>query len=54
MIEVRQTVVFERWMRELRDVQAKARINAFIRRVSLGVIGDVKSVDDGVGEFRID
>ncbi len=54
MIEVRQTVMFERWLRDVRDIQAKARINARIRRISLGLIGDVKSVGDGVGEMRID
>ena len=54
MIEVRQTVVFGRWLRDLRDIQAKARINARIRRVSLGLIGDVKPVGDGVSELRID
>ena len=36
------------------DIQAKARINARIRRVFLGLIGDVKPVGDGVSEPRID
>ena len=54
MIEVRQTTVFGRWLRDLRDIQAKARINARIRRVSLGLIGEVKPVGDGVSELRID
>jgi putative addiction module killer protein len=54
MIEVRQTTVFGRWLRDLRDIQAKARINARIRRVSLGLNGDVKPVGDGVSELRID
>ena len=53
MIEVRQTTVFGRWLRDLRDIQAKARVNARIRRVSLGLIGDVKPVGDGVSELRI-
>ena len=54
MIEVRQTTVFGRWLRDLRDIQAKARVNARIRRVSLGLIGEVKPVGDGVSELRID
>ena len=54
MIEVRQTTVFGRWLRDLRDIRAKARINARIRRVSLGLIGEVKPVGDGVSELRID
>jgi putative addiction module killer protein len=54
VLEVRQTAIFERWLRELRDIQAKARINARLRRISLGVVGDVKSVGSGVSEIRID
>ncbi|MEO8927011.1 MAG: type II toxin-antitoxin system RelE/ParE family toxin [Caulobacteraceae bacterium] len=54
MIEIRQTVIFERWLRDLRDVRAKARIHARIRRASLGGMGDVRPVGEGVGEMRID
>jgi putative addiction module killer protein len=54
VLEVRQTAIFERWLGELRDIQAKARINARLRRISLGVVGDVKSVGSGVSEIRID
>lgn len=54
VIEVRQTAVFRNWMNDLRDVQAVARINARIRRLSLGNFGDVKPVGEGVGELRID
>ena len=54
MIEVRQTAQFSRWFSQLRDVQAKARIDVRIRRVSLGNLGDVKPVGEGVGELRVD
>lgn len=54
MIEVRQTVHFTTWFKDLRDVRAKARIDARIRRVALGNFGDVKSVGEGVSELRID
>jgi len=54
MIEVRQTEVFSRWFKGLRDRQARARINARIRRLSLGNPGDVKPVGEGVSELRID
>jgi putative addiction module killer protein len=37
----------------LRDSQAKARINARIRRLSLGNPGDVKPVGEGVSEMRV-
>lgn len=54
MIEVRQTDVYARWFRRLRDKQARARINARIRRVSLGNPGNVRPVGEGVSELRID
>jgi len=54
MIEIRQTDVYSRWFNELRDRQARARINARIRRLSLGNPGDVKPVGEGVSELRID
>jgi putative addiction module killer protein len=53
MIEVRQTEIFSRWLASLRDNRARARINARIRRLSLGNPGDVKPVG-GVSEMRID
>ena len=54
MIEVRQTDAYARWFAGLRDRQAKARINARIRRLSLGNPGDVRPVGEGVSELRID
>ena len=54
MIEVRQTEVYARWFRRLRDRQARARIDIRIRRLSLGNFGDVRPVGEGVSEVRID
>lgn len=54
MIELIKTNTFDRWLRQLRDVQARARIEARIRRLSLGNPGDVKPVGEGVSEMRID
>lgn len=55
MIEVRRTDEFARWLKRLRDSDAKARINLRIRRISLtGNLGDFKPVGGGVGELRID
>lgn len=54
VIEVRQTEVYAEWFASLRDRQARARINARIRRLSLGNPGDVRPVGEGVSELRID
>ena len=54
MIEVRQTDAYAEWFKRLRDRQARARINTRIRRLSLGNLGDVKPVGEGVSELRID
>ena len=54
MIEVRQTAVYADWFAQLRDRQARARIDVRIRRLSLGNAGDAKPVGDGVSELRID
>ncbi|MGU9979643.1 type II toxin-antitoxin system RelE/ParE family toxin [Phreatobacter sp. HK31-P] len=53
MVEVRQTEVFVAWVAALRDLQAKARIVARIRRMELGNPGDVKPIGGGVSEMRI-
>lgn len=53
-LEIRETGVYAKWFAGLRDLQAKARINARIRRLSLGNAGDVKPVGEGVSELRID
>jgi putative addiction module killer protein len=53
MVEIRQTDVYARWFAKLRDREAKARILARIRRLSLGNPGDVEPVGEGVSEMRI-
>jgi putative addiction module killer protein len=54
VIEVRQTATFVRWLKGLRDRQARARILVRIQRLSLGNPGDVRAVGEGVSELRID
>ena len=54
MIEIRQTEAYAKWFDRLRDRKARARIDARIRRLSLGNPGDVKPVGEGVSELRID
>ena len=53
MIEIRQTDEYESWFESLRDREARFRIIARIRRLSLGNLGDVKPVGEGVSELRI-
>lgn len=54
VIEIRQTEAYARWFDSLRDRRARARIDARIRRLSLGNPGDVRPVGEGVSELRID
>jgi putative addiction module killer protein len=53
-IELVKTDVFDRWLTKLRDVRARARIEARIHRLSLGNPGDVKAVGGGISELRVD
>jgi putative addiction module killer protein len=53
-VEVRQTLVFLEWSARLKDREAVIRINARIRRLTLGNPGDVRPVGHGVSEMRID
>jgi putative addiction module killer protein len=54
VIEVRQTDEFQKWLRNLRDDRAVARIAARIRRLEQGNPGDAKSVGSGLLEMRVD
>ena len=53
MLEIRQTELYTKWFKRLRDRQAQARINIRIRCLSMGNPGDVKPVGKGVSEMRI-
>jgi putative addiction module killer protein len=54
MLEVAKSATFERWLRSPKDREARLRISARIRRLSLGNPGDIKPVGSGVSEMRID
>lgn len=54
MAELRKTDVFGQWLDELRDLRARARVQARIQRLADGNPGDVKPVGEGVSELRID
>jgi putative addiction module killer protein len=53
-VTILKSATFDQWLRRLRDSRARARIQARIRRLSLGNPGDVRPVGDGVSELRID
>ena len=54
MIEIRKTELFAKWLDNLRDIQAKARLLVRIERLASGNAGDIKTVGEGVSEMRID
>ena len=45
---------FEKWLRDLKDIKARAKINVKIDRLSIGNLSSSKSVGDGVSELKID
>jgi putative addiction module killer protein len=54
VIDIRKTDIFAEWLDSLRDIHARARVQARIERLAAGNPGDVKSVGEGVSELRID
>jgi putative addiction module killer protein len=53
MIEIRKTALFAQWIDALRDLSARARVQARIERLAAGNPGDVEPVGEGVSELRI-
>ena len=54
MIELRKTALFVQWLDGLRDLKARARVQARVERLVAGNPGDVEPVGEGVSELRID
>lgn len=54
MLEIRKTETYAQWIDNLRDLQARARVQVRIERLAAGNPGDVKAVGEGVSELRID
>lgn len=55
MIILRQTETFSRWLFRLSDQVGRARILARLKRIrTTGNMGDVKPVEEGISEIRID
>ena len=53
MVEIRKTDVFSKWLENLKDSVAKARILVRIDRMHSGNFGDVSPLGAGVSELRI-
>ncbi len=53
MADVVESATFRRWIRGLGDRAAVARINARLRGVSLGHMGDTRAVGEGLFEMRL-
>ena len=53
MVEIRKTNLFARWLDDLRDLPARARVQARIERLAAGNPRDVEPVGEGVSELRI-
>ena len=47
-------VPFEKWLDDLDDKRAVARVLARLARVRLGNLGDCRSIGEGVNELRVD
>lgn len=55
MYFIEKTVEFDKWLRKLKDLRAKAKILFRIQKLeSDGHFGDCKPVGDGVRELKID
>ena len=52
-MRIEVTGEFDKWLKGLRDLQAKERILERIRRLRDGNAGDVKPVGKGVSEMRV-
>jgi putative addiction module killer protein len=52
-MKLKQTDVFRKWEKRLKDQKAKALIAARLFRLVNGLAGDVSSVGDRVSELRI-
>jgi len=53
MYYLQRTREFDRWLRRLRDMRAKARILARLRSAELGNLGEVEPVGGGISELKV-
>ncbi|GHU48313.1 addiction module antitoxin RelB [Spirochaetia bacterium] len=53
-MKIRKTKVYKKWVKKLRDNNARYRIFARLERLSQGHLGDCKPIGEGLTEMRID
>ena len=53
MVEIRKTEVFAKWLDELPDIRARARVQVRIERLAAGNPDGARLVREGVSELRI-
>lgn len=53
MLSIKPLPEFTRWMESLPDATIRGVLAARIRRLSLGLMGDVAPVGEGISELRI-
>jgi putative addiction module killer protein len=54
MLDVRTTAEFDRWLKRLRDQRGRALILSRIKRLTVGLAGDMRAIEPGLSELRID
>jgi len=54
MNRIKYTWVYRIWYKDLKDIQAKARIDIRLNSVKKGVFGDQKNIGNGIFELKID
>ncbi len=52
MYEIRKTEEFDGWLKGIRDSVTQKRLLARLRKVSLGSLGDVSLIANGIWEMR--
>ncbi|QMW22695.1 type II toxin-antitoxin system RelE/ParE family toxin [Sandaracinobacteroides saxicola] len=54
MYIIERTVVFDGWLDGLKDRTAQKRVAMRLTRIESGLLGDWKTLGDGISELRID
>ena len=53
MFRIKPLPEFVAWLDDLKDIQVRSMVVARIKRLELGLMGDVEPVGEGVSELRI-